>query len=114
MTTIRTLLPMNTVELSRKKSYSPTMQERMLADIYSTQCNFAYNNREHIFFSLMYSLDFRKRVFVRKQRDRLTFAQTSKRFGVGMRTVFDWQKCIEPKTTRNKPATKIDMKAFRG
>ena len=61
----------------------------------------------------MHSLDFRKRVFVIKEKENLTFAQTSKRFGVGMRTLFSWQKRIEPKTTRNKPATKIDMKALR-
>ena len=61
----------------------------------------------------MYSLDFRKRVFAIKEKDNLTFAQTSKRFGVGMRTMFAWRKRMEPKTTRNKPATKIDMEALR-
>jgi transposase len=61
----------------------------------------------------MYSLDFRRRVFTIREKENLTFAQTSKRFGVGMRTLFAWQKRIEPKTTRNKPATKIDMEALR-
>ena len=57
----------------------------------------------------MYSLDFRKRVFALKKKEKLTFTQTSKRFGVGMRTLFAWQKRIEPCVTRNKPAVKIDM-----
>lgn len=30
-----------------------------------------------------------------------------------MRTLFRWKKRIEPKTKRNKPATKIDMEALR-
>ena len=29
-----------------------------------------------------------------------------------MRTLFRWQNRIEPKTKRNKPSTKIDMKAL--
>jgi transposase len=61
----------------------------------------------------MHSLDFRKRVFAMKEKENLTFAQTSKRFGVGMRTLFAWQKRLEPKVTRNKPATKIDMNALQ-
>src|SRR6185295_1699297 len=58
----------------------------------------------------MYSLDFRKRVFEIQEKEGLTFLEISKRFGVGMRTLFSWQQRIEPCITRNKPATKIDMK----
>jgi hypothetical protein len=36
----------------------------------------------------MYSLDFRKRVFAMKAKEKLTFKQTSKRFGISMRTLF--------------------------
>ena len=61
----------------------------------------------------MYSLDFRKRVFAIKEEENLTFNQTSKRFGVGIRTLFAWKKNIKPKTTRNKPSTKIDMVALK-
>ena len=39
----------------------------------------------------------------------LTFQQTSKRFGIGIRTLFRWQRNIRPKLTRNKPATKVNM-----
>ena len=30
-----------------------------------------------------------------------------------MNTLFRWQRRLEPKTTRNKPATKIDMEVLR-
>jgi len=58
---------------------------------------------------MTYSLDFRERIMKIKEEEDLTFEKTSKRFGIGIRTLFRWQRDIEPKTTRNKPATKIDM-----
>jgi transposase len=61
----------------------------------------------------MHSLSFRKHVFALKEKEGLTFKETEKRFGVSMRTLFAWQQRIEPKITRNKPATKIDMVALR-
>ena len=54
----------------------------------------------------MHSLSFRKHVFALKVKEDLTCKETSIRFGVSMRTLFAWQKRMEPKTTRNKPATK--------
>ena len=62
---------------------------------------------------MAYSLDFRKRVFLIKTKENLTYQQTSERFGVPIRTLFRWSRRIEPKKTRNKPATKIDMEALR-
>ena len=62
---------------------------------------------------MAYSLDFRKRVFAVKKKEQLTFSETSKRFHVPMNTLFRWQRRIAPKTTRNKPATKINMEALR-
>lgn len=62
---------------------------------------------------MAYSLDFRKRVFKVKEKEQLTFRETSKRFHVPMNTLFRWQRRLEPKTKRNKPATKIDMKALK-
>ena len=61
---------------------------------------------------MAYSLDYRKRVFAVKKKEDLTFAATSKRFHVPMNTLFRWQRRLEPKTTRNKPAVKIDMEAL--
>lgn len=62
---------------------------------------------------MAYSLDYRKRIFALKAKEGLTYSEVSKRFHVPMRTLFRWQNRIEPKITRNKPATKIDMAALR-
>jgi len=61
----------------------------------------------------MHDLRFRSHIFALKKKEGLTFKETSKRFGVSMRTLFAWQKRMEPKTTRSKPATKIDMEVLR-
>jgi len=58
---------------------------------------------------MAYSLDFRQRVFKIKQEEELTFEQVSKRFGVSMRSLFNWSNRIEPRATRDRPATKIEM-----
>lgn len=60
-----------------------------------------------------YSLDFRKHVFATKEKHKLSFEETAERFSVSIRTLFRWQKKLEPCTTRNKPATKIDMDALK-
>lgn len=62
---------------------------------------------------MCYSLDFRKRVFAVKKKEKLTFAATSARFHIPLNTLFRWQRRLEPKTTRNKPALKIDMNALQ-
>ncbi len=61
---------------------------------------------------MAYSLDFRQQVFKVKQKEQLTFQETSDRFGIPLRTLFRWHDRIEPKTKRNKPSTKIDMEAL--
>lgn len=58
---------------------------------------------------MAYSLDFRKRTIGIKEEKGLTFEKTAERFGIGIRTLFRWQKRMEPKMKRNKPATKINM-----
>ena len=58
---------------------------------------------------MAYSLDFRKQVFKVKEKEKLTFEQTSERFSIPVRTLFRWQNRIEPVLKRNKPATKVDM-----
>ncbi|TGV00154.1 IS630 transposase-related protein [Flavivirga rizhaonensis] len=62
---------------------------------------------------MSYSLDFRRRLFKVKAKEQLTFQEVSARFGIPIRTLFRWQNRIEPKTKRNKPATKLDMDALR-
>jgi transposase len=59
---------------------------------------------------MAYSLDFRKQVFKVKEKNNFTFEQTSKHFGITIRTLFRWNKRLEPKLKREKPATKVDMK----
>jgi transposase len=61
---------------------------------------------------MSYSLYFRKQVFKIKAKENLSFAAASERFGISVRTLFRWNNRLEPKTTRNKPATKIDMDAL--
>ena len=58
---------------------------------------------------MTYPLKFRQKVFAVKAKYDLTFEETSQRFDVPIRTLFRWSKKIEPQTTRNKPASKIDM-----
>ena len=61
---------------------------------------------------MSYSLDFRRQVFKLKQKEELTFQELSDRFDIPIRTLFRWQKRIEPKVKRNKPAIKVDMEAL--
>lgn len=61
---------------------------------------------------MSYSLDFRKQVFKIKDQEDLTYQQTSERFGINIRTLFRWKNRLEPKVKRDKPSTKIDMKAL--
>lgn len=58
---------------------------------------------------MAYSLDFRKRVMKIKEEKDFTFEKTSEHFGVSVRTLFNWAGRIEPKMTRDRPATKINM-----
>lgn len=62
---------------------------------------------------MSYSIDFRKQVFKLKQQANLTFQETSERFGIPIRSLFRWQRCIELKTKRNKPSTKVYMEALQ-
>ena len=62
---------------------------------------------------MAYSLDLRPQVFIIKEKRGLTFQETSEIFSVDIRTLFRWQKRLEPKMTRDKPATKIDMQALK-
>jgi transposase len=59
---------------------------------------------------MAYSLDFRKQVFKVKEKNNFTFEETSKHFGITIRSLFRWKKNLEPKLKRDKPASKVDMK----
>ena len=58
---------------------------------------------------MTYSIDLRKKVLQVKEAAGLSLDECSKRFKIGRATIFRWTKRIEPKLTRNKPATKINM-----
>ncbi|MEI8097131.1 MAG: IS630 transposase-related protein [Candidatus Moraniibacteriota bacterium] len=62
---------------------------------------------------MSYSFDYRQRVMKIKGEEDLTFDATSKRFGVGIATLFRWKKKPEPQKTRNKPATKVNMESLK-
>ena len=49
---------------------------------------------------MTYSIDFRKKVLSMKEKERLSFDQISKRFGVSKRAVFNWIKSLYPKVKR--------------
>lgn len=63
---------------------------------------------------MTYSVDFRRKVLLIKERDELSFEAIAERFGVGKASVFRWSKQIEAQRSRQKPATKIDMVALAG
>ena len=58
---------------------------------------------------MTYSLDLRPKVFRIKEKKGLTFEQVRDQFDISIRTLFRWQKKLEPTMTRNKPETKINM-----
>lgn len=58
---------------------------------------------------MTYSLDFRQKVLKIRQEEGLSIEAVSIRFGVGKASVMRWLVELEPKKTRSKPATKIDM-----
>ena len=62
---------------------------------------------------MAYSIDFRKKILEIKEDEKLSLDDCSKRFKVGRVTIFRWTKRIEPKLTRNKPATKINMEKLK-
>ncbi len=56
---------------------------------------------------MTYSLDFRKQVLKSRREDNWSYRKTAKFYGIALKTIQDWEKNIIPKTTRNKPPTKI-------
>lgn len=61
---------------------------------------------------MTYPLKQRQHILKVKERERLSYSQTSKRFSVSARSIQRWEKDLYPKETRNKPASKIDMNAL--
>ena len=62
---------------------------------------------------MTYSVDFRQKVLKVREAEGLSMAQVAKRFHIGLATVMRWTKKPAPQTTRNKPATKINMEGLK-
>lgn len=62
---------------------------------------------------MTYSIDFRKKVLKIKDKEGLSLQATAKRFGISKTALFSWTQNIEPKTTRYRKPTKIDMEVLR-
>lgn len=62
---------------------------------------------------MCHSLDLREKVLFVREKENLTIDEVSRRFNVGRASVYRWIKKIHANKTRNKPATKIDMKALK-
>ena len=61
---------------------------------------------------MSFDLKFRQHILKIREKESLTFSETADRFGISRQTVYNWSKRLEPKLTRNKPATKINMEAL--
>ncbi len=61
---------------------------------------------------MTYSSDFRRKVLSVREKEDLTIAEVAARFCVGVASVVRWIKHPDPKRTRNKPATKINMEVL--
>jgi transposase len=62
---------------------------------------------------MTYSIDFRRKVLAIKEKEALSYAKVSSRFGIAVNTVFLWSKALAAKKTRNKPPTRIDRQVLR-
>ncbi len=61
---------------------------------------------------MTYSVDFRRHVLFLRNKEGLTFVQTSERFGVGIASLTRWNKEIKPKATRENRPRKIELDAL--
>ena len=62
---------------------------------------------------MTYPISFRKKVLNIKKKEKLSFAAIAERFILSKTTVFKWSQNLEPKRTRNKKATKINMELLK-
>lgn len=62
---------------------------------------------------MTYSVDFRKKVLKIREEESLSVEAVAIRFGVGKASVMRWLIELEPKKTRTKSATKINMDVLK-
>ena len=61
---------------------------------------------------MTYSVDLRRKLLTIKEKNNLTYKETATLVGVGINTLIRWNKKLDPQSTRNKPATKINSDAL--
>lgn len=59
---------------------------------------------------MSYSLDFRKKVLLVQEKERLSCRQVAKRFDIGLTTLTRWRLRLQPKQYTRKQPRKIDLK----
>ena len=62
---------------------------------------------------MTYSSDLRRHVLSIRKKEGLTYAETSKRFGIGVASLTRWNNKIEPKAHRDNRPRKIDLEKLR-
>ncbi len=62
-----------------------------------------------MYLAMTYPVEFRHHVHGVKDREGLSFAQTSQRFSVGIASLVRWSACLEPKVHCRKKGLKIDL-----
>lgn len=62
---------------------------------------------------MTYSIDFRKKVLLVREREGLSMQEAADRFDVGVATVMRWTKQLAPKRTREKPRTRLPLSVLQ-
>jgi predicted DNA-binding transcriptional regulator AlpA len=62
---------------------------------------------------MTYPLEFREKVLLTQEREKLRVEEVAERVGIGKARVFRWSTRIEAPRPRNKPGTKME-RARRG
>ena len=61
---------------------------------------------------MSHPISFRRHILRVKDLDALSFAQTARRFSVGIASIKRWSKCVEPKPYVRKKPRKLDPEAL--
>jgi len=62
---------------------------------------------------MTWSIDLRQQALDVKKRERLSYGETAKRFGVSISSLARWAARLEPKSVRNNPTTKSNANLLK-
>ena len=62
---------------------------------------------------MAYPKAFRQKVLEVREKEKLSIREVAERFCIAVASVVRWRNNPEPKITRNKPATKVNMEALK-